>query len=81
MSHIIAGIGSRETPSTILDAMTFIGLWCRENNIWVRSGHAQGADWAFECGAQENCIAYLPWKGFNTELKSKARFHVVEESS
>lgn len=70
---IITGIGSRETPSKILKEMTKIGKWCLENNITVRSGHADGADWAFEEGAQERCIAYLPWDWFNKELVSKAK--------
>ena len=73
---IIAGIGSRETPSHIMDMMTFIGVWCRENGHWVRSGHADGADWAFEVGAQENCIAYVPWERFNAHLVSRAHKRV-----
>lgn len=64
---IIAGIGARATPSHLAAEMSFIGLWCRENGHWVRSGHAEGADWFFERGALENCIAYLPWAGFNDD--------------
>ena len=77
---IIAGIGSRETPDRILNEMRAIGAWCWEQEIWIRSGHADGADWAFERGAQEYCIAYLPWAGFNSQLISKAHQHVVHES-
>lgn len=73
--RIIAGIGSRATPSNILDEMILIGDWCRVHDVWVRSGHAEGADWAFEHGAQQQCIAYLPWHGFNAQLRSKA--HLV----
>lgn len=73
---IIAGIGARATPSGIGTRMVIIGSWCRKNKIWVRSGHAKGADWAFECGAQEYCITYLPWYGYNADLKSKAKSHV-----
>lgn len=75
---IIAGIGSRKTPNNILLEMTKIGEWARQNNHWIRSGHADGADWAFEQGAQERCIVYLPWKGFNRHLKSRARWIVPE---
>jgi len=71
-SKVITGIGSRSTPQLILGKMRDIGEWCRKNNIFVRSGHADGADWAFEAGAQEKCIAYLPWKSFNKDLISKA---------
>jgi hypothetical protein len=76
MIKTIAGIGSRETPPNILDEMTKIGRWCKLNNVLLRSGHAEGADYAFELGAQEQCIAYIPWKGFNDKLKSKAKLYV-----
>lgn len=93
---IITGIGSRETPEAILREMTAIGTWCRKesiqnkSSIWVRSGHADGADWAFESGedhkqkptfqmgAQQYCIAYLPWDGFNKDHRSHAHFKVPE---
>lgn len=77
---IIAGIGSRETPKDILTEMTKIGAWCKENRTWVRSGHACGADQAFEEGAQEWCIVYLPWAGFEKDFKSSARIHVFQQS-
>lgn len=72
MTIKIAGIGSRKTPKEICAAMFEVGTWCNINNITVRSGHADGADWAFESGAQERCIAYIPWEGFNYKLVSKA---------
>lgn len=64
---IYAGIGSRDTPHDILNMMSLIARelapFCT-----LRSGHADGADRAFESG----CIAgngkkeiYLPWEGFN----------------
>ena len=74
---IITGIGSRETPNKIMLEMEKIGEYCKNNNITVRSGHADGADWAFEKGAQQRCIAYLPWQNFNSNLKSNARIVVV----
>ena len=75
--YSIAGIGSRETPQPVLDEMKKIGEWCKEINFTLRSGHAEGADWFFEQGAQENCTAYLPWAGFNNELESNAK-HVAK---
>lgn len=75
---IIAGIGSRETPQDILVEMQKIGMWCFFDKHWVRSGHADGADWAFERGAQDQCIAYLPWDGFNKHLESNAHLRVVK---
>jgi hypothetical protein len=77
---IITMIGGRETPKTICDELTKIGSWCKDNKIWVRSGHAEGADWVSEQGAQEYCIAYLPWEGFNKQLVSKAKLRVIEQT-
>lgn len=65
---IYAGIGSRETPANILTRMWELGYELAERGWILRSGHAGGADMAFEMG----CIAasgtkeiYLPWSGFN----------------
>lgn len=75
--RIVAGVGSRETPPLILREMVTIGEWCRANSVWVRSGRAPGADQAFEAGAQDRCIVYLPWRGFEDSFKSSARTHIV----
>lgn len=76
---IICGIGSRETPKEILEEMTKIGEWIRLENHFLRSGHAPGADWAFEHGAQEKAIVYLPWERFNIESISRANKIVVSD--
>ena len=65
---IITGIGSRETPDEICDLFVELGRDARERGWWIRSGHAEGADYAFERGAKERCIVYLPWQGFNNDL-------------
>lgn len=64
----ISGIGSRKTPSNILAEMMKVGEYALNNGWTVTSGHAAGADYAFEIGAKKNCIAYLPWDGFNSSL-------------
>lgn len=64
----IAGIGARKTPDHILKEMELIGQWAKVNEVLVLSGHADGADYAFERGAQEFTRAFLPWKNFNKEL-------------
>lgn len=64
----IAGIGSRKCPPDKLEVLTKIGSWCLENGVLVNSGHAEGSDYAFENGAQTNCVAFLPWHGFNGHL-------------
>jgi hypothetical protein len=61
---IYTGIGSRETPVEILEQMTILGRYLAAQGHYVRSGHAIGADYAFEQGALKNCLVYLPWQGF-----------------
>lgn len=70
-SKCYAGIGSRETPESILTAMEsaarFLGSW----GYTLRSGGARGADTAFETGCDHvggDKRIYLPWKGFNKNL-------------
>jgi hypothetical protein len=58
------GIGSRETPLDIQQLMTAIATALSKDNWVLRSGGADGADSAFEIGAQYRRI-YLPWTGFN----------------
>jgi len=62
-----AGIGSRETPIQILKLFTQIGKYLANKNYILRSGHAEGADSAFEYGCtmvNGQKEIYLPWKGF-----------------
>jgi hypothetical protein len=60
-----AGIGSRDTPSEILTLMTDIAAELREAGYILRSGHADGADIAFEKGSAGQNQIWLPWQGFN----------------
>lgn len=48
---IYAGIGSRETPAPVLDRMQQWGAYFARYGFTLRSGHARGADSAFEIGA------------------------------
>lgn len=59
------GIGSRSTPPDVLALMTSLARALAYAGFLLRSGHAQGADQAFERGAQEHTEIYLPWEGFN----------------
>lgn len=70
-----AGIGSRETPQHILSIMHHIGAYLASEGWTLRSGAADGADAAFEKGADtffDMSIAlkeiYLPWSGFNHSI-------------
>lgn len=81
MTLRIAGIGSRYTPRHICNEMIKIGKWCRENKYYVTSGHAQGADYAFELGAKEYCLVYLPFKNFNVNLPIVGRAIIVDKDN
>jgi hypothetical protein len=68
LTKTYAGIGSRETPSDILEIMFGAAQLLATNGYTLRSGYADGADKAFE----EGCDSvkgpkeiYLPWTGFN----------------
>ena len=58
------GIGSRETPANVMEAMTQLAITLESKGYILRSGGADGADTAFEQGAVNKEI-YLAWKGFN----------------
>lgn len=71
------GIGSRETPPNVIDIMEDAGYRLARIGLVLRSGGADGADAAFQRGAQryhKDCnmtqspktIAeiYVPWKNF-----------------
>jgi hypothetical protein len=63
---IYAGIGSRETPADILNAMTNIATKLSATGWLLRSGAADGADTAFETGALPQLREiHLPWSGYN----------------
>lgn len=62
-----AGIGSRETPESILNLMKQMGAHLAKIGVVLRSGGAEGADQAFEEGCDSvNGLKeiYLPWKNF-----------------
>ena len=62
------GVGSRETPPTILKEMHHIAYQLAIAGWMLRSGGANGADTAFEHGcdaARGSMEIYLPWGFFN----------------
>lgn len=70
---IYTGIGSRETPPTELARMEALGAILQRQGWTLRSGGAEGADSAFERGAdraarEDGTTArkeiYIPWNGF-----------------
>ena len=67
MLKYYAGIGSRETSNEILEYFSKLGTFFTKKGYTLRSGHAQGADKAFEIGNDKaNGLKeiYLPWKNF-----------------
>lgn len=63
-----AGIGSRETPPEVLEVMQVCAAKLALAGWELHSGGADGADSAFELGANESRGAkqiHLPWQGFN----------------
>lgn len=63
-----AGIGSRETPVDTISQMMIIATELAKHGWVLRSGHAEGADQAFEIGAGQGggkMEIMLPWRGFN----------------
>ncbi len=58
------GIGSRKTPHDVCEGMRRIAEYLDTAGFVLRSGGADGADSAFESGA-EHAHIFLPWKGFN----------------
>ncbi|VTU41650.1 hypothetical protein H6P1_00874 (plasmid) [Variovorax sp. PBL-H6] len=68
LRKIYTGIGSRETPSEVLQLMEELGVAFAKAGWTLRSGGADGADDAFEqgCFAVDGAMTiFLPWKGFN----------------
>lgn len=61
-----AGIGSRSTPPEFLNIMTQAASELSQHGLILRSGGADGADSAFEAGAEPGKKEiFLPWRGFN----------------
>lgn len=81
MTVYYAGIGSRKTPARVLKAMTRIGASLARQGAVLRSGGAEGADTAFECGAvlhgRGPAEIYLPSAGFNGH--GSVRFGIAKD--
>lgn len=69
---IYAGIGSRETPSDVLQLMTAMAGKLESSGHLLRSGGAVGADQAFQRGVQDprHMAIYLPSQSFMGQLAS-----------
>lgn len=66
MTRHYTGIGARRTPSDMLALMTRAAFALLKRDYVLRSGHAAGADSAFERGAGAVAQIFLPapgWRG------------------
>lgn len=63
-----AGIGSRDTPAAMLAVCEQIARALAARGWWLRTGHAPGADQAFERGADANADVFLPWPAFERAI-------------
>jgi hypothetical protein len=61
-----AGIGSRKTPGNIITIMQLLGEKLSDDGWLLRSGHATGADQAFE-GHARHAEIFLPWGDYNID--------------
>jgi hypothetical protein len=69
------GIGARATPFEVTYQMIEIAQHLSSLNWILRSGHADGADLAFEEGAKDELAEiWLPWASFNSD-KKKCKYH------
>lgn len=68
----VACFGSRETPQSVLALMERLGKAITSLGGYVSSGHAQGADLAFEMGGCQGnprrVIVSLPWPTYNKNI-------------
>jgi hypothetical protein len=69
MSKFYCGVGSRETPPLIIVMIRAISEYQFTHEYILRSGHARGADQAFEWGAGTKCEIYLPWGTFEADVE------------
>lgn len=72
------GIGSRKTPDDVLDLMERLARYLARQDWVLHSGHASGADQAFERGASQRAQIFLPWRNFEDDVVIPALFVLPE---
>jgi len=74
MDRFYAGIGSRETPSSVLVIMKQLATKLEKLGFTLRSGGADGADSAFAAGCKHKRI-YLAHEATPAAIKIASDFH------
>ncbi len=69
------GIGSRICPKDICEIMSACSRNLELKGLTLRSGGAEGADWAFQSGVEKAAQIWLPWKYFNQEYQNEKPLH------
>jgi hypothetical protein len=69
-----AGIGSRSTPDDLLRLVTLAARRLTSLGWTLRSGHAPGADQAFERGAAIDAEVFLPWPRYEHVVPCSAAY-------
>jgi len=73
------GVGARSVPKDVFDVMLNIAKYMKSQGYTLRSGKADGSDWAFQLGAFGAADIYLPWKGFGSDRPSEGARELVPE--
>lgn len=76
----VACFGSRETPTEVKKLMHDLAQWMVLQGAELASGHADGADQAYELGAlirPEKFTVCLPWATYNKEVPVAKGMRVV----
>lgn len=77
MNRFYTGVGSRQTPRSILNVMVMAARRLAAIGYTLRSGGAEGADRAFEHGAGNAAIIYRPHHATPDCMKIAAQYHPV----
>lgn len=80
MSRFYAGIGSRETPPEVLETMEKLAAVLANRGWILRSGHADGADSAFEDGVLSSsgeAEIFIPWEKFGKPYNSTHKVRYI----
>ena len=72
---IFAGIGSQETPPDILELMKKISAQMYQKGHILRSGHAEGADLAFESQYPDNKEIFVARDATAEGIELASQFH------
>lgn len=70
------GIGSRETPEDVTDFMSDLAVILYHQGYYLRSGRAEGADYAFQRGAEFN---FLRQKMISNNTRTQQEIYLPNE--